>query len=40
MAEKIYSWLDERLGITAIYDIVLDRKIPKVNWWFTLGSPT
>ena len=22
----------------AIYDTVLDRKVPKVNWWFTLGS--
>jgi quinol-cytochrome oxidoreductase complex cytochrome b subunit len=38
MAEKIYAWLDERLGITTVYDVVLDRKVPKVNWWFTLGS--
>jgi len=38
MAEKIYAWLDERLGLTTVYDVVLDRKIPKVNWWFTLGS--
>jgi quinol-cytochrome oxidoreductase complex cytochrome b subunit len=38
MFRKIFSWLDERLGLTAIYHIVLDRKIPKVNWWFTLGS--
>jgi quinol-cytochrome oxidoreductase complex cytochrome b subunit len=38
MAEKIYSWLDERLGITTVYNVVLDRKVPKVNWWFTLGS--
>jgi quinol-cytochrome oxidoreductase complex cytochrome b subunit len=38
MSEKIITWLDERLGLTAIYNIVLDRKVPKVNWWFTLGS--
>ena len=38
MAEKVLTWLDERLGLQAIYDTVLDRKVPKVNWWFTLGS--
>ncbi len=38
MAQNVFSWLDERLGLKAIYDTVLDRKVPKVNWWFTLGS--
>jgi quinol-cytochrome oxidoreductase complex cytochrome b subunit len=38
MAEKIFTWLDERLGLEAIYNATLDRKVPKVNWWFTLGS--
>lgn len=38
MAEKVMSWLDERLGLTAIYDTVFDRAVPKVNWWYTLGS--
>lgn len=38
MAENLFTWLDERLGLTAIYDTVLDRSVPKVNWWFTLGS--
>ncbi len=38
MTEKVITWLDERLGITGIYDLVFDRKVPKVNWWFTLGS--
>lgn len=38
MAEKIFEWLDERLGLEAIYGATLDRKVPKVNWWFTLGS--
>lgn len=38
MFEKTFNWLDERLGLNAIYDLTLDRKVPKVNWWFTLGS--
>ena len=38
MTEKVLNWLDERLGIVKIYEIVLNRKVPKVNWWFTLGS--
>jgi len=36
--EKLYTWLDERLGLQTIYDTVLDRKVPKVNWFYTLGS--
>lgn len=40
MAEKVLTWLDERLGLATIYALVLDRKVPKVNWWFTLGSAT
>lgn len=38
MAEKVMTWLDERLGLTGIYDTVFDRAVPKVNWWYTLGS--
>lgn len=38
MGDKVLTWLDERLGLQGIYDTVLDRKVPKVNWWFTLGS--
>ena len=38
MFENIFKWLDERLGLDDIYGVVLDRKVPKVNWWFTLGS--
>jgi len=40
MATRILSWLDERLGLKTIYDVVLDRKLPTVNWAFTLGSAT
>ncbi len=38
MFDKTFNWLDERLGLKTIYSTVLDRKVPKVNWWFTLGS--
>jgi len=38
MAARFIAWLDERLGIISIWDTIFDRKIPKVNWWFTLGS--
>ncbi len=37
---RVFPWLDERLGLTTIYKTVLDRMVPKVNWWFTLGSAT
>ena len=38
MWKKLFNWLDERLGLKTIYDVTLDRKVPKVNWFFTLGS--
>ncbi|HSF80246.1 MAG TPA: cytochrome b N-terminal domain-containing protein [Anaerolineales bacterium] len=38
MFDKVLVWVDERLGLTAIYNTVFDRKVPKTNWWFTLGS--
>ena len=38
MGTKLFEWLDERLNLRGIYDTVFDRKVPKVNWWFTLGS--
>jgi quinol-cytochrome oxidoreductase complex cytochrome b subunit len=40
MAAKVLTWIDERLGLTAIYNTVFDRDVPKVNWWYTLGSAT
>jgi ubiquinol-cytochrome c reductase cytochrome b subunit len=38
MMNKVFDWLDERLGLQTIYQTTLDRKVPKVNWFFTLGS--
>ena len=34
------SWLDERTGSNQLYKTLFLRKIPKVNWLFTLGSAT
>jgi len=36
--EKVYEWLDERLGLNDLYKNLLDRPEPKGNWWNTLGS--
>ena len=38
MASKMFTWIDERLGLSTIYNVTLDRSVPKVNWWYTLGS--
>ncbi len=34
------SWVDERTGSKQIWESVFLRKIPKVNWAYTLGSAT
>jgi len=38
MWKKLFSWLDERLGLTDLYKGILDRPEPRGNWWNTLGS--
>lgn len=38
MWQKLYAWLDERLGLVGIYKATLDRPEPKGTWWNTLGS--
>jgi quinol-cytochrome oxidoreductase complex cytochrome b subunit len=38
MWNKIYAWLDERVGFDAMYTGLLDRPEPKTSWWNTLGS--
>ena len=38
MATKIGNWLDERLAWRQVWTAIFLRKIPKVNWLFTLGS--
>jgi quinol-cytochrome oxidoreductase complex cytochrome b subunit len=34
------NWLDERIGWRKVWDAIFLRKIPKVNWFYTLGSAT
>jgi len=38
MWKKLYTWLDERLGLNDLYKATLDRPEPRGNWWNTLGS--
>jgi quinol-cytochrome oxidoreductase complex cytochrome b subunit len=40
MATKVIGWLDERMDLLGIWNTIFDRKVPKVNWWYTLGSAT
>jgi len=36
--EAAFDWLDERLGITTIWNTVFARMVPETNWLYTLGS--
>ena len=38
MQSKITNWLDERTSWRQVRDAIFLRKVPKVNWLFTLGS--
>ena len=38
MTTRVGNWLDERLEWRKVWDAIFLRKIPKVNWLFTLGS--
>jgi quinol-cytochrome oxidoreductase complex cytochrome b subunit len=40
MLAKFADWLDERVGWRQIWEAIFLRKIPKVNWSYTLGSAT
>jgi quinol-cytochrome oxidoreductase complex cytochrome b subunit len=40
MAVRLGNWLDERLGWRTVWNAIFLRKVPKVNWLFTLGSAT
>jgi quinol-cytochrome oxidoreductase complex cytochrome b subunit len=34
------NWLDERIGWRGVWSAIFLRKIPKINWFYTLGSAT
>ena len=38
MATRFSNWLDARTGWRNIWDGIFLRKVPKVNWLYTLGS--
>ena len=38
MATRLANWLDERVGWRQVWNAIFLRKIPKVNWLYTLGS--
>lgn len=38
MATKVGEWLDERMGWRQLWSAIFLRKVPKVNWLYTLGS--
>ena len=40
MIAKITQWLDERTSLRKVWEVIFLRKIPKVNWLYTLGSAT
>lgn len=40
MSGKLSNWFDERMGWRGVWEAVFLRKIPKVNWFYTLGSAT
>jgi quinol-cytochrome oxidoreductase complex cytochrome b subunit len=40
MLAKFGEWLDERFYWRQVWDAIFLRKVPKVNWFYTLGSAT
>jgi ubiquinol-cytochrome c reductase cytochrome b subunit len=38
MGTKLGNWLDERISWRQVWQAIFLRKIPKVNWLYTLGS--
>jgi quinol-cytochrome oxidoreductase complex cytochrome b subunit len=40
MSARLGNWLDERFGWRAVWAAIFLRKIPHVNWLYTLGSAT
>jgi quinol-cytochrome oxidoreductase complex cytochrome b subunit len=40
LAVRLGNWLDERIGWRKVWEAIFLRKIPKVNWLYTLGSAT
>jgi len=40
MLTRLGNWLEERTGWRPVWETIFLRKVPKVNWFYTLGSAT
>jgi quinol-cytochrome oxidoreductase complex cytochrome b subunit len=40
MVTRLGNWLDDRVGWRNVWESIFLRKLPKTNWWYTLGSAT
>ena len=40
MVARLSNWLDHRLNWRSVWAAIFLRKVPAVNWWYTLGSAT
>ncbi len=40
MASRLSSWFNERTSWQSVWEAIFKRKVPKVNWFYTLGSAT
>jgi ubiquinol-cytochrome c reductase cytochrome b subunit len=40
MTTRFGNWFEERTHVQEVWNTIFLRKIPKVNWFFTLGSAT
>jgi quinol-cytochrome oxidoreductase complex cytochrome b subunit len=40
MLKRLGDWLDERFEWRKVWEAIFLRKVPHVNWWYTLGSAT
>ena len=38
MTARLGNWIDERMGWRTVWNAIFLRKIPKINWFYTLGS--
>ena len=40
MLDRFANWMDERFAWRQVWDAIFLRKVPHVNWLYTLGSAT
>jgi len=40
MATRLANWFDDRIHWQGVWQAIFLRKVPKVNWFYTLGSAT